>query len=232
MFKAELGRVMLAGDELVYAPPAGTNGIAHIAVADWTGKVRLDLPIGNSQIFALAVDVAAKRIALGTEDGAVQVRSLVSGEALWQASIGDRAGVVLFDGDVLRVASSNSVVGFDVTSGLEVERASIPAASALLVASDDHARVMALVVGVGLAVWASTRDELVPTAAAIAAEIAANAPLAVQSIKRTIDAFAYRGLSEALRFEALSASVEFVSEDMPAGYAAKAKKQQAEFEGK
>ena len=63
-------------------------------------------------------------------------------------------------------------------------------------------------------------------------EIAANAPLAVQSIKRTIDAFAYRGLSEALRFEALSASVEFVSDDMPAGYAAKAKKQQAEFEGK
>jgi enoyl-CoA hydratase/carnithine racemase len=78
----------------------------------------------------------------------------------------------------------------------------------------------------------TTREDLVPTAAAIAAEIAANAPLAVQSIKRTIDAFAYRGLSEALRFEALSASVEFVSDDMPAGYAAKAKKQQAEFEGK
>ncbi len=36
----------------------------------------------------------------------------------------------------------------------------------------------------------------------------------------------------ALRFEALSASVEFASEDMPAGYEAKAKKQQAEFEGK
>jgi enoyl-CoA hydratase/carnithine racemase len=78
----------------------------------------------------------------------------------------------------------------------------------------------------------TTRDELVPAAAQIAREIAANAPLAVQSIKRTIDAFAYRGLSEALRFEALSASVEFVSDDMPAGYAAKAKKQQASFEGK
>jgi enoyl-CoA hydratase/carnithine racemase len=66
----------------------------------------------------------------------------------------------------------------------------------------------------------------------IAADIAANAPLAVQSIKRTIDTFAYRGLAEALKFEALSASVEFVSEDMAAGYAAKANKQQAEFEGK
>jgi enoyl-CoA hydratase len=75
-------------------------------------------------------------------------------------------------------------------------------------------------------------DQLLDTARGIAAEIAANAPLAVQSIKRTIDAFAYRGLAESLKFEALSASVEFVSEDMPAGYAAKAKKQPVKFEGK
>ena len=75
-------------------------------------------------------------------------------------------------------------------------------------------------------------DDLVPTAMALAREIAGNAPLAVQSIKRTIDAFAYRGLAEALKFEALSASVEFVSDDMPAGYAAKAKKQPIVFEGK
>lgn len=75
-------------------------------------------------------------------------------------------------------------------------------------------------------------EDLVPTAMAVAREIAANAPLAVQSIKRTIDLFAYRGLSEALKFEAMSASVEFVSDDMPAGYAAKAKKQAVQFEGK
>ncbi|HEY5245996.1 MAG TPA: enoyl-CoA hydratase/isomerase family protein [Acidimicrobiales bacterium] len=75
-------------------------------------------------------------------------------------------------------------------------------------------------------------DDLVPTAMALAREIAGNAPLAVQSIKRTIDAFAYRGLAEALKFEALSASVEFVSDDMPAGYAAKAAKQPVRFEGK
>jgi hypothetical protein len=35
-----------------------------------------------------------------------------------------------------------------------------------------------------------------------------------------------------MRFEALSAAVEFVSEDMPKGYAAKAAKQQPEFEGR
>ena len=83
--------------------------------------------------------------------------------------------------------------------------------------------------------WSSRsprRDELVPTAMALAAEIAANAPLAVQSIKRTIDVFAYRGMAEALKFESLSASVEFVSDDMPAGYAAKAQRQPVRFEGK
>ncbi len=164
MFKAELGIVMLAGDELVYAPEVEKNGSARLAVGDWTGKLRLDLPIGISAIHALAVDVVGKRIALGTEDGVVQVRSLESGEALWQASLGDRAGVVLFDGNVLRVASSHTVFGFDVTSGLEVERASLPAATVALAASDDHARVAALVVGVGNAVWASTRVELVPLA--------------------------------------------------------------------
>jgi len=77
-----------------------------------------------------------------------------------------------------------------------------------------------------------SNDELLPTAMDIAREIAANAPLAVQSIKRTIDNFAYRGMSEAMRFEAMSASIEFVSEDMPAGYAAKAAKQPVVFEGK
>jgi enoyl-CoA hydratase len=78
----------------------------------------------------------------------------------------------------------------------------------------------------------TTPEELVPSAMEIAREIAQNAPLAVQSIKRTIDAFAHRGLLEALKFEAMSASVEFVSDDMPAGYAAKAKKEPVRFEGK
>lgn len=70
------------------------------------------------------------------------------------------------------------------------------------------------------------------TALGIAREIAANAPLAVQSIKRTINEWANHGLESALRFEAMSASVEFVSDDMKAGYAAKAAKQPVEFEGK
>jgi enoyl-CoA hydratase/carnithine racemase len=76
------------------------------------------------------------------------------------------------------------------------------------------------------------RGDLDDTALEIARQIRDNAPLAVQSIKRTINSFADRGLADALRFEAMSASVEFVSEDMPHGYAARANKQPATFEGK
>ena len=43
------------------------------------------------------------------------------------------------------------------------------------------------------------RDALDDTAMALAREIAANAPLAVQGIKRTINMFAERGMSEAYR---------------------------------
>jgi enoyl-CoA hydratase/carnithine racemase len=75
-------------------------------------------------------------------------------------------------------------------------------------------------------------DQLEESALGIARDIAANAPLAVQSIKRSIDNWSWRGLSDALRFSVMSASVEFISEDMPAGYAAKAAKRPVTFEGK
>jgi enoyl-CoA hydratase len=84
----------------------------------------------------------------------------------------------------------------------------------------------------GIVQQVTSREALHETAYEIAREIRDNAPLAVQSIKRSINAFADRGLGDALRFEALSSSVEFVSEDTPKGYAAKAAKQQAQFEGK
>ena len=84
----------------------------------------------------------------------------------------------------------------------------------------------------GIVQQVTTREGLYDAAYEVARAIRDNAPLAVQSIKRSINAFADRGLADALRFEALSSSVEFVSEDMPKGYAAKAAKQQAEFEGK
>lgn len=75
-------------------------------------------------------------------------------------------------------------------------------------------------------------EELLPAAYALAGEIAANAPLAVQAIKRSVDAFADRGLAEAMAQAALLAATTFVSQDAPVGYAAKAARQAAEFEGK
>jgi enoyl-CoA hydratase/carnithine racemase len=75
-------------------------------------------------------------------------------------------------------------------------------------------------------------EKLFDEARAMALEIAANAPLAVQATKRTIDMFAKRGLTEALRFEALNAAVGFVSEDLLEGFAAGREKRSAKFEGK
>ena len=75
-------------------------------------------------------------------------------------------------------------------------------------------------------------EELLATTRALAAEIAANAPLAVQGIKRTIDLWARRGFDEAARFESLTSSVAFVSEDLYEGFAAAAAKRRADFQGK
>jgi enoyl-CoA hydratase/carnithine racemase len=76
------------------------------------------------------------------------------------------------------------------------------------------------------------RAELLAHVRALAGEIAANAPLAVQGIKRTINFQAERGLAEALRFEAASAAPLFTSDDMARGYQAMAEKKTPEFEGK
>ncbi|WP_439675515.1 enoyl-CoA hydratase/isomerase family protein [Embleya sp. MST-111070] len=81
-------------------------------------------------------------------------------------------------------------------------------------------------------------QEVVPTAdldqaaRAVAEEIAANAPLAVQGIKRSIDTFADANLDAALGLTAMSAALTLVSDDSVAGYAAKAARRPAQFEGK
>jgi len=75
-------------------------------------------------------------------------------------------------------------------------------------------------------------EDLIEHVKALALEISANAPLAVQGIKRTINYRAEQGLTEAMQFEAASASVLFTSDDMTLGYAAMAKKEDANFEGK
>jgi enoyl-CoA hydratase len=75
-------------------------------------------------------------------------------------------------------------------------------------------------------------EALIDHVQALAGEIAGNAPLAVQSIKRTINFRVEQGLSEAMQFEASSAAVLFTSDDMQLGYRAMAAKEEADFEGK
>ncbi|WP_415953187.1 enoyl-CoA hydratase/isomerase family protein [Streptomyces sp. KLOTTS4A1] len=75
-------------------------------------------------------------------------------------------------------------------------------------------------------------EELERTARSLASEIAANAPLAVQGIKRDIDRFADAGLGEALEHAAFAAAVTLTSKDSREGYMAKAARRAPEFEGK
>ncbi|HXJ33356.1 MAG TPA: enoyl-CoA hydratase/isomerase family protein [Candidatus Eisenbacteria bacterium] len=74
--------------------------------------------------------------------------------------------------------------------------------------------------------------DLFTEARKLAGEIAANAPLAVQATKRTIDQWSKRGLDDALRYEAMNAAVGFVSEDLVEGFASGREKRPPRFEGK
>jgi enoyl-CoA hydratase len=85
---------------------------------------------------------------------------------------------------------------------------------------------------IGLVQEVHPAAELLAKARELAAEIAANAPLAVQGTKRTINHWAKRGLDEALEFEAMSTATCFVSEDLLEGYAAAREKRKTKFEGK
>ncbi|MCT9010855.1 enoyl-CoA hydratase/isomerase family protein [Streptomyces sp. NPDC054766] len=74
--------------------------------------------------------------------------------------------------------------------------------------------------------------ELDETARTVAAEIAANGPLAVQGVKHDIDAYADAGLTAALDRTALSAALTLTSDDAAEGYAAKGARRAPRFEGK
>ncbi|WP_331447066.1 enoyl-CoA hydratase/isomerase family protein [Streptomyces xanthochromogenes] len=85
---------------------------------------------------------------------------------------------------------------------------------------------------IGIVQQVVRRAELEPAAMELAGEIAANAPLAVRSVKRNIDAFADAGLAEALDRTALAAALTLTSEDAREGYSAKAGRRPAAFDGK
>ncbi|MFD7165860.1 enoyl-CoA hydratase/isomerase family protein [Streptomyces violascens] len=85
---------------------------------------------------------------------------------------------------------------------------------------------------IGLVQLVVSKGELGATSMDLAAEIAANAPLAVRSVKRNIDGFADAGLAAALDRTALAAALTLTSEDAREGYAAKADRRPPAFDGK
>ncbi|MCX5583563.1 enoyl-CoA hydratase/isomerase family protein [Streptomyces erythrochromogenes] len=74
-------------------------------------------------------------------------------------------------------------------------------------------------------------DELAAASRALAAEIAANAPLAVQGIKRAVDAYADAALPAALDRVAMTAALTLASDDAREGYGAKAERRPPRFTG-
>ena len=75
------------------------------------------------------------------------------------------------------------------------------------------------------------REALDEHALALAREIAANGPIAVQSIKRTINGMVRQGFQDAALFEAMSSSIAFVSNDVTEGSRAFAEKRKPDYEG-
>ncbi|MER7730449.1 enoyl-CoA hydratase/isomerase family protein [Streptomyces erythrochromogenes] len=74
-------------------------------------------------------------------------------------------------------------------------------------------------------------DELAAASGALAAEIAANAPLAVQGIKRAVDAYADAALPAALDRVAMTAALTLASDDAREGYGAQAERRPPRFTG-
>ncbi|MBX7159693.1 MAG: enoyl-CoA hydratase/isomerase family protein [Acidimicrobiia bacterium] len=124
-------------------------------------------------------------------------------------------------------------IGVGIDGGADMRLAAIVGpANAKLLALTGRRVDAANALRLGLCQEVVPAQELWTAAAALAREIAANAPLAVQSVKRQIDFFANRGMADALRYEALSVSMGFVSEDLREGGSAKAERRPPEFEGK
>ncbi|MFB7170961.1 enoyl-CoA hydratase/isomerase family protein [Streptomyces sp. NPDC056254] len=74
-------------------------------------------------------------------------------------------------------------------------------------------------------------EDLQTASRALAAEIAANAPLAVQGIKRAVDAYADAALPAALDRVAMAAALTLASDDAREGYAAKGERRPPRFTG-
>jgi len=85
---------------------------------------------------------------------------------------------------------------------------------------------------IGLANRVLPRDEVLAAAAATAAEIAGNAPLAVRAVKRALRRTETASIEDQLQFEATEQARNFESEDAHEGIAAVREKRAPRFEGR
>ncbi|GLV91074.1 putative enoyl-CoA hydratase/isomerase [Streptomyces lavendulae subsp. lavendulae] len=83
----------------------------------------------------------------------------------------------------------------------------------------------------GLVQVVVAKEDLEASSRALAEEIAANAPLAVQGIKRAVDAYADAALPAALDRVAMTAALTLASDDAREGYTAKAERRPPRFTG-
>jgi enoyl-CoA hydratase/carnithine racemase len=139
----------------------------------------------------------------------------------------------------LRVAASDAEFGlpeprfgFPPETGGELRLAEESGAGwAKLLAFTGRRLDAATALRIGIVQQVVPPGELLSTVRDLAAEIATNAPLAVQGIKRTINSFVEQGLVDAMRFEAISASLCMVSDDLHEGVRARSAAQSANFGG-
>jgi enoyl-CoA hydratase len=85
---------------------------------------------------------------------------------------------------------------------------------------------------IGLVNRAVERAEVLPTALALAREIAASAPLAVRRTKQALARSEHASLDEQLRFEAEQQSYDYESADLREGLAAVRERRPPRFEGR
>jgi len=86
--------------------------------------------------------------------------------------------------------------------------------------------------GIGLVNRAVAPAEVLPAARALAAELAAAAPLAVRGVKRTLRRSEHASLEDQLSFEATEQAACFESRDVHEGLAAARERRAAKFEGR
>ena len=140
----------------------------------------------------------------------------------------------------IRIAATDAIfalpqvtLGIQVVGGADLRMVSeLGAARTKLLAMTGRRFGAAEAVQWGLVQQVVEPDALQQTAVELAHEIARNAPLGVQGVKRAVNFVSYRGFAEAAKFEAMTSSVLWSSTDAYTGFAAKARKEQADFEGK